>query len=56
MIGHRGPALDYAMDETGNFMFYDCGRCRTVVIEVMNDDLPMEDYKEALIRWLDGAT
>ena len=56
MIGHRGPALNYAMDKTGHFMFYDCGRCRTVVIEAIDDDQPMENYRTALIEWLDKAT
>ena len=55
-IGHRGPALSYAIDETGTFMFFDCGRCRTVIIETIDHDQPMENYKAALIEWLDEAT
>ena len=42
MIDHRGPALNYAMDEGGNWMISDCRRCRTVTFTAIHNDQPME--------------
>ena len=51
MINHRGPALDYAMDESGEWMIFDCRRCQTVVFKAMHNDVEMKNYQVVLDRY-----